>query len=107
MNAGLIDKIKEIEGITGVAVVSSDGTIIESSEISESDASLIVFAGSTAKEVSGMFVLGLPRVTIIQGSDYRLVISKKDDGYIGVLVKPDANIQSVKSGIALCCEAFS
>ena len=100
MDVGLINKIKEIEGIAGVAIVSWDGTIVESSDISESDASLIVFAGSTAKEVSSMFVLGLPRVTIIQGSDYRLVISKKDDGYIGVLVKPDANIQSVKSGMA-------
>lgn len=100
MDAGLIDKIKEIEGIAGVAIVSSDGTIVESSDISESDASLIVFAGSTAKEVSGMFVLGSPHITIIQGSDYRLAISKKDDGYIGVLVKPDANIQSVKSGMA-------
>ncbi|HJH28433.1 MAG TPA: hypothetical protein C5S51_01865 [Methanosarcinaceae archaeon] len=100
MDVDLINKIKEIEGIAGVAIVSSDGTIVESSDISESDASLIVFAGSTAEEVSGMFVLGLPHITIIQGSDYRLVISKKDDGYIGVLVKPDANIQSVKSGMA-------
>ena len=100
MDVDLINKIKEIEGIAGVAIVSSDGNIVESSDISESDASLIVFAGSTAEEVSGMFVLGLPHITIIQGSDYRLVISKKDDGYIGVLVKPDANIQSVKSGMA-------
>ena len=100
MDVGLIDKIKEIEGITGAAIVSSDGSIVESSDISESDASLIVFAGSTAKEVTGMFVLGLPHVTVIKGSDYRLVISKKDDGYIGVLVKPDADILSVKSGMA-------
>lgn len=100
MDAGLIDKIKEIEGIAGVAIVSSDGSIVESSGMSESDASLVVFAGSTAKEVSDMFVLGLPNVTVIQGSNYKLVISKKDDGYIGAMIEQDANIQSVKSEIA-------
>lgn len=97
MDAGLIDRIKEIEGIMGAAIVSGDGTLIDSYDISESDASLIVFAGSTAEEVTGMFVLGSPRMTIIQGSDHRLLIVKKDDGYIGVSVEPDANIQSVKS----------
>ena len=97
MNAGLIDKLKGIEGIIGAALVSGDGTLTESSNISESDASLIVFAGSTAEEVTGMFVLGAPRITMIQGSDHRLLIVKKDDGYIGVSVEPDANIQSVKS----------
>ena len=100
MNAGLIDKIKVIDGVVGAAIVSADGVIAESSNISESDASLIVFAGSTAEEVTGMFVLGSPRMTMIQGSDYRLVIVKKSDGYIGVSVEPDANIQSVKSGIS-------
>lgn len=100
MDAKLIDKIKGIEGIVGAAVVSADGTIIESSDISDSDASLIVFAGSTAQEVTDMFVLGAPRMTIIQGSDYRLVIAKKDEGYIGALVQPDANIQFVKSEMA-------
>ena len=99
MDDGLIDKIKKIEGIVGAAIVSADGTIVESSDISESDALLFVFAGSTAEEVTGMFALGLPCMTIIQGSDYRLIIVKKDDGYIGVSVEPDANIKSVKSEI--------
>ena len=97
MDAGLIDKIKEIEGIMGAAIVSEDGTLIDSSDMSESDASLIVFAGSTAEEVTDMFILGAPRMTMIQGSDYRLAIVKKDNGYIGIAVEPHANIQSVKS----------
>lgn len=101
MDAGLIDKIKEIGGVVGAAIVSVDGDITESFNISESDASLIVFAGNTAEEVTGMFVLGSPRMTMIQGLDYRLLIMKKDEGYIGVYVEPDANIQSVRSGMAL------
>ena len=100
MDAGLIDKIKEIEGIIGAALVSEDGTVTESSDISESDASLIVFAGNTAEEVTDMFILGEPRMTMIQGSDYRLVIIKKDNAYIGISVEPHANIQSVKSEMA-------
>ena len=100
MNAGLIDKLKGIEGIIGAALVSGDGTLTESSNISESDASLIAFAGSTAEEVTDMFILGAPRMTMIQGSDYRLVIVKKDNDYIGISVEPHANIQSVKSELS-------
>ncbi|MDF1533070.1 MAG: roadblock/LC7 domain-containing protein [Methanosarcinaceae archaeon] len=99
MTAKLVDKIERIEGVIGSAIVSKDGTIIESSDISESDASLIAFAGRTAEEITGMFVLGEPKITLIQGSNYRLMVSKYNDGHIGAFIKPDANIKSVKSEI--------
>lgn len=83
----LVNDMSRIEGIEGVVVVAKDGVVLASTlKDSEGEGAISVFAGATAEEIASSLDLGDVKQVIIEGSDYRMMILKHQEYFIGVMM---------------------
>lgn len=83
----LVSDMSRIEGVNGAVVVAKDGVVLASTlKDSEGEGAISVFAGATADEIAGSLDLGEVKQVIIEGSDYRMMIIKHQEYFIGIMM---------------------
>ncbi|MGC1122482.1 MAG: roadblock/LC7 domain-containing protein [Candidatus Methanofastidiosia archaeon] len=83
----LINDMSRIEGVNGAVVVARDGVVLASTlKDPESEGAISVFAGATAEEIASSLDLGDVKQVVIEGSDYRMMIIKHQDYFIGIMM---------------------
>lgn len=83
----LVNDMSRIEGVEGAVVVARDGVVLASTlKDAEGEGAIAVFAGATAEEIANSLDLGDVGQVIIEGSDYRMMIIKHQDYFIGIMM---------------------
>ncbi len=95
----IIDSLTGIQGVKGISIMKSDGTVLDSHEISDIDNSIIGFSGTTFNGATNMFTLGNARRSVIRGPGYKILIIIENEHYIGVIMVEDADEDMVNKKI--------
>ncbi|MCG7848978.1 MAG: hypothetical protein MIO93_07345 [ANME-2 cluster archaeon] len=95
----IIDGLTGIQGVKGISIMKSDGTVLDSHEILDADNSIIGFSGTTINGATNMFTLGNARRSVIRGPGYKILIIIEHEHYIGVIMVEDADEDMVNKKI--------
>jgi len=95
----IIDSLTGIKGIKGISIMKSDGTVLDSHDILDTDNSIIGFSGTTINGATNMFTLGNARKSVIRGPGYKILIIIEQEYYIGVIMVEDADEDMVNKKI--------
>lgn len=87
----IINSLTGIQGVKGISIMKSDGTVLDSHEILDADNSIIGFSGTAINEATNIFTLGNARRSVIRGPGYKILIIVEGEYYLGVIMVEDAD----------------
>jgi len=94
MPADEIQKLKAIEGVTGVITAGRDGVVMGASVPEgngEAEAAVTVFLGALAEQISESIPVGPFEQGVVSQPNQRLVVIRKGERFIGLILNPQAS----------------
>jgi predicted regulator of Ras-like GTPase activity (Roadblock/LC7/MglB family) len=94
MPADEVQKLKAIEGVTGVITAGRDGVVMAASVPEgngDAEAAVTVFLGALADQISQSIPVGPFEQGIVSQPNQRMVVISQGDRYVGLLLDPQAS----------------
>ncbi len=89
-----VQKLKAIEGVTGVITAGRDGVVMAASVPEgngEAEAAVTVFLGALADQISESIPVGPFEQGVVSQPNQRMVVISQGDRYVGLLLDPQAS----------------
>lgn len=89
-----LQKLKRIEGVLGVVAAGADAAVIAADVPGgngEVEAAMTVFLAALASQISENIEVGAFEHGVITQTKQRVLVLRQGDGYVGLLLKPEAS----------------